>query len=497
MSTRTGAAFTIWRARNVRTLGDRSFVVYMAFMVALVTVIPLVRAVWLSAISAEGVALFAAPAAPGVTVFIVAGLWAGGLLLGRDRGPAMLPPFLNYALAASDLPRSDTFRGPLLRAGALVTALTMIVAGLVAGSLTSQGLVSPLSVVAFTLVGAMVGTIATVAWLAGQAFPRPAVPVALGLIVAGALSAVVPAAQPFTPWGWVGIAYPGNAAPHVLPALLAVTAACVASVPALMNRLGLMELSAQAARWDAATVHAAGMDFSTAASLYQVRPHLGRGIRAVRAMRRLSGTFLIRDVIGAARTPGRFIVAVLALAGAGVLITFAFAPATPGWLLGAAAGLVIFAALGPLTDGIRHAASVASDFPLYGISDERLLANHLIFPLAVIVLVLLTAVAICSAVAGIGPITPILSSLAVGILALFARVSNALKGPLPPALLTPIPTPMGDLGAAIRMTWAVDSLLIAGLAGAAAALVLHTPTLLIGVAAPLAGVVISRWRCRG
>lgn len=68
MSTRSGAAFTIWRARNVRTLGDRGFLVYMAFMVALVTVVPVARAVWLSASSAEGVALFASPAAPGVTV---------------------------------------------------------------------------------------------------------------------------------------------------------------------------------------------------------------------------------------------------------------------------------------------------------------------------------------------------------------------------------------------------------------------------------------------
>lgn len=497
MSTRSGATFTIWRARRVRTLGDRGFLVYMAFMVALVTVVPVARAVWLSASSAEGVALFASPAAPGVTVFIVAGLWAGGLLLGRDRGPALLPPFLNYALAASDLPRSDTFRGPLLRAGALVTALTMIVAGLVAGSLTSHGLVSPLSVVAFTVVGVMVGVITTVAWLAGQAFPRAAVPVALSALVAGAISALVPATQPFTPWGWVGVAYPGNGSPHVLAALFAVTAAFIASVPVLMNRLGLIELSTQAARWDAATVHAAGMDFSTAAALYQVRPHLGRRIRAVRPMHRLSRTFLIRDAVGAARTPGRFIVAVLALAGAGVLITFAFAPTTPGWLLGAAAGLVVFAGLGPLTDGIRHAANVASDFPLYGISDERLLANHLLFPLAVVLLVLLAAVIVCAVVTGVGAAAPVLGSLTLGVLALISRVGNALKGPLPPALLTPIPTPMGDLGAAIRMTWAVDGLLIAASAGAAAALVLQAPILLIGVTASLIGVVVSRWCRRG
>src|SRR5690606_21405153 len=98
---------------------------------------------------------------------------------------------------------------------------------------------------------------------------------------------------------------------------------------------------------------------------------------------------------------------------------------------------------------------------------------------------------------GIGAAAPILGSLTLGVLALISRVGNALKGPLPPAMLTPIPTPMGDLGAAIRMAWAVDSLLIAALAGAAAALVLQAPILLIGVTASLIGVVVSRWRRRG
>lgn len=85
----------------------------------------------------------------------------------------------------------------------------------------------------------------------------------------------------------------------------------------------------------------------------------------------------------------------------------------------------------------------------------------------------------------------------LGMLALIARVSNALKGPLPPALLTPIPTPMGDVGAAIRMTWALDALLLAALARASAALAFQAPALLIGVTATLLGVGINRWRHRG
>lgn len=185
MTGRAAAALGIWRARNVRTSGDRAFLVYMVLMVALVTVAPIARAVWLSVTSAEGIAVFASAAAPGVTVLVVAGLWAGTLLLGRDRGPALLPPFPTHVLATSDLPRSDTFRGPVLRAGALVVALTTLVAGLIGGSLASSGLADPIGTAMFAAVGALVGVVATAAWLAGQAFPRAAVPVALGVLALG------------------------------------------------------------------------------------------------------------------------------------------------------------------------------------------------------------------------------------------------------------------------------------------------------------------------
>ena len=496
MTGRAAAALAIWRARNVRTRGDRAFLVYMSLMVALVTVAPVARAVWLSASSAEGIAMFASAAAPGVAVFVVAGLWAGALLLGRDRGPALLPPFPTHALASADLPRGDAFRRPVLLGGAVVSALTTLVAGFVGASLMSAGLTPPLGAAVFIAAGALAGAVATVAWLAGQAFPRAGIPVALGILALGVTTAIVPDLRPFMPWGWIGLAYPGGS-PYALAALAALTALLIAAVPALMSRLTASELVAQSVRWDSATGHATGMDFGAAVTLYRARPRRGRRLPAVRGLRRLPLIFLIRDAIGAVRTPGRLIVGVLALAAAGALLTLAFAPTAPGWVLGAAAGLIVFAGLGPLTDGIRHAASVAADLPLYGIGDGQLLAGHTRFPLAVTIVVLVVAVLVCSVVTGVGAGAPIVSALAVGILALVARVGNALKGPLPSVLLTPIPTPMGDLGAAVRFAWAVDGMLFAALAGAAAALAFESPLLLLGVTLPLVGVGVHRWRNRG
>lgn len=496
MNTQTRSAVGIWRARNTRMIGEHGYQVYMVLMVALVAVAPVARAVWLSATSSGGIALLSAPAAQQLTGLVVASLWAGGLLLGRDRGPALRPPFLTYALMTSDLPRSDAFRGPLLRAGALVTGATTLVAGVVASSLASRGLVDPLSIVTFTAAGAMVGVIATVAWLAGQAFPRAAVPIALGIALLGGVTALVPDLQGFTPWGWVGLAYPVNGSAFGLVPLVAATAVLVAAVPVLLNRIDAATMAAQAARWESATSHATTMDFNSATALYQRRPYIGHRARAVQPTNQLWLTFVIRDMVGAARTPGRLLVGILAVVGAGALAAFAFAPAAPGAFLGVAAGLLLFAGLGPLTDGIRHAAAIAGDLPLYGISDRHLLAIHTLFPLAIVSAALLVAAIVCSVTVGLGAALPILGSLILGVLTVATRISNALKGPLPPALLTPIPSPMGDLGAAIRLIWALDGVLLAALAGASVALLLHAPFLLVGVALAIGGVGLARWKHR-
>lgn len=499
MTGRVRAAIGIWRARNVRTGRDGAYAVYLALMVALVTVIPVVRAAWLGVTSPEGIAAISAGTAPETAILVVAALWAGALLLGRDRGPAVRPPFLTHALATSGLPAAEAFRGPVLRAGALVTALTTAAAGLLGAALVSARLADPLDAGLFLVVGALVGVIATVAWLAGQALPRTAVPAAVVVCALGAASAVAPALQPFTPWGWVGLAYPlagGSAAVAALTALGALSAALVCAIPPLLNRLRLRELLAQSVRWDSATTHAGGMDFSAAVSVYQRRPRRGRRLRAVRAPGHPAVVFLVRDAIGAVRTPGRLAIGVLVVAAAGALLALAFAPAAAGWALGAAAGTVLFAGLGPLTDGLRHAASISAGLPLYGIGDEQLLARHLLFPTILTLVVLLTAAVATSLVTGIPPLGPLAGALVLGPLALLARVDAALKGPMPPALLAPVPSPVGDLGAAVRMAWAIDALLLVALSGAAAALVLVSPLPAAGAAAVLLVVGVSRWRQR-
>ncbi|MCT1478851.1 DUF6297 family protein [Microbacterium sp. p3-SID336] len=496
MTGRVAAALRIWRARTPRTRGDHAYAVYLILMLALVAAAPLVRAAWVTATSPAVTAALASPAADGAVVALVAGLWAGALLGGRVRGPALRPPFLTHTFATGDLTGAEAFRGPLLRAGAAATALTTAAAGLIALALAGAGRVDLIGAAGFLLTGALVGVITTALWLLGQASPRAAAPSAAGVLGLGALTAAVPLLQPLTPWGWVGLTYPGAGPPFALVALAALTVALCALVPAMLNRLGREELLSQALRWDSAGVRATAMDFGDALAVYQAPPRFGRRLRAVRPLRRHATVMLQRDAIGALRTPGRLVLSLAALAAAGVLLTLASATVAPLWGLGAGAGMLVFAGLGPLTDGLRHAVAVTGDLPLYGISDERLLSEHVLFPLAVSAAVLLAAAVAWAAVTGTPP-AALLTAPVLALLAVATRVSSALKGPLPPALLAPMPSPMGDLGAAVRLAWALDGLLLAAVAGAATVALVTLPVLPVAAAVVILGIGLRRWRRRG
>jgi hypothetical protein len=269
-----------------------------------------------------------------------------------------------------------------------------------------------------------------------------------------------------------------------------------AAAPRLLDRLELDRMLAQASRVETARGYALTMDFGGAASTFQVRPTALRRVRAVRFAGPLLVTFLVADFIGAARTPGRLALGTLALIAGAIALTVALASPAPAWILGAAAELLVFAGLGPLTDGMRHAADTTGGPPMYGMSDARLLEYHLAFPLVAMAIVLVGAVIVGCLILGTAALWPTLAALVMGVLAVLARIGAALKGPLPPALLTPITTPLGDLSAAVRIGWAVDGVLLAGLAGVSAVMLPHTPAPIITTAGALVGVAAARWHYR-
>ena len=478
----TRAAIAIWSGRRTRSVGDHGYAIYLGVMLALVCVAPAMRVLWLAASFEAALAVLSGPLVSMFVATTAMALWIGALFAGRVRGPAIRPPMLTYALARSGVPRVRAFGGSVARAGVVVMAALTLPAAFVGAVLVGNGVIGVGAAAARVVVAALVGVIATVAWLAGQAVPRAALAMGSGLaILVGVLLAAAGIAS-FTPFGWIAGAWSGGSLAS-LCALLALAVAAVASAPTLLTRLDTYALEAQAAQWESSTVRAYGMDFNAATAMYQGRPTLGRRIRAVRPTGLMARTFFVRDAIGAARTPGRLVIGVGTLAAASVLIALASAAGLFGGagmsgagtlglvaVLGVVGAVLAFAGLGPLTDGLRHAASVASDLPLYGVSDARLLALHVLFPALVGFLVLAVGAAVTALLLGAAPLAPGFSAAVIGLLALLSRVNNAVKGPLSIALLTPIPTPVGDLSGAVRFVWSLDGVLLVSVAGGAVAL---------------------------
>lgn len=519
-NSRVRSALGLWRASHARSASDRRYAAYLGAMLSVAFVAPTARALWISASQPEVLRALATPNAPLVGGLCAAGLWIAALLAGRLRGPALRPPLLTHVFARSEHSRVSAFGGSIVRAGAVVTAVTSVVSAGIGGLLGVQAALPFDSALAIAALGAgigvCVGVIATVLWLAGQALPRLAGALAIGLTMLVGLTIALPASARFTPWGWTaalwngaGIAVAGSshAAPWPAPVALlcALTVVLVSSTPALFARLDSRVLEAQATRWESSSLHASGMDFSSALAAYQGRPWAGRRVRAVRTSAQgrrglaLTRTFVIRDAVGAARAPGRLAAGALGITAASVLVTLASSAPQPGvglGVLGAFGAVVAFAALGPFTDGVRHAAAVAADLPVYGVSDAHVLVLHSVFPVVAALLIAGITASASATLIGVAPLAPVLCSAAVAVCAVFARVGNALKGPLPVRLLTPIPTPEGDLSGAVRFLWSIDGIVLVALIGATMPLAAAAPAWCAAPCAALLAVGAARWRRR-
>lgn len=479
-----------------RPLRRRLFAWYAVVMVGLVAVLPTARAMWLWLASPESLGLVEIGASPQWIAAATAALWGSALLAGRVRGPALLDPWTTHVRAASDLPRMRAFLAPVVRAGLLTIAVTVLLSAGVAAATLAHGLASVATAATFVAAGACAGAIAVVAWLTGQALPRTSAWLAAIIGAFAAAGLVFPDAGGLLPWHLVAASAPtaAAAAPFPLLALTALALGLLALVPALMHRLDAVRLVHQAVTATAARSHLVMFDVNAARSTYRALPSGARRWNAVRSRPTLLQTFVRRDAVGAARMPARLLLGCTGLAIACVLASL---PASLGsdawtwWPIGAIAGLMAFLGLGPLTGGLRHAADAAQSDARYGVSDAALFALHAAFPLAAVALIVMLAGAL-AAVIGIGVPGALLASSALALLALVARVADALKGAMPVGMLTPIPSEIGDVGALRRAVWAADALLIALGVGVAATVAGQTPVVLVAVAVGLTALVTVR-----
>lgn len=490
---------SMYRSRgSQRPRVDLAYLVYLLVFATITAFFPIARAIVLALLSPSAADVLRAAAETGDgarAVALIAGLLtvaAAGL--GAIRGPVAPSPFFVALLAGGPLPRQISLGGPF-RASLAVLLVVLAASAALLGAGIGGAVAASMTVDIIRSAGAALalGCVIAAVWLAGQVLgPRAwwiAAPLALAVaLTAAAALPVADAVLWATPWGLAGLATFGSAAALSLLALLA-TAALLGVRP-LLGVLREEALLAQARSWEVAAVSAGLGDFQAALGSLRAQPGRFRRLRAVRRLPLLA-LFLVRDLVGAARTPVRLALSLLVLAtgAAGVAavagavgITGSPDTAAPA-LLGAAWGMLCHVGAGGLADGFRHAADTAGSPALYRWGTGRLYLLHAGFPTIAVALVVLVGGAALRPDAGL-----LLLVALVALVGVVSRAFDSLKGPLPVVLTTPIPSPAGDPSILFQLLWRADALVAAGGVGALA-IHLGASNALTGAGAACAGII--------
>ncbi|WP_291757600.1 hypothetical protein [Cellulomonas sp. 73-145] len=468
--------------------------VYLAALLAPLVVFPVVRTIVLALSGSRVLAALVGPSSV-PTVGMVLGLLMAALMwLGVLYGPVTLEPAFVRLLADTDLPRHRTLSRPFAIKAAAVVGVALMAAALFGGVLVNGGFASLAGAARFTALCAMFAVMAAVAWLAGQATSQRVAGLAGALTTALALLGLaLPGFGRWLPWGWVAAAWPPIAGPPATTdlALGVVAALAVVATRPLLDRLRSSRLTDDATRWRAATTAALSGDVAHALGSLRARPSVGRRWSAVRGGPSIA-VFLVRDMVGAARTPVRLLVGIVTLVAA--VITLALASSLPaGWVLASVGATGAYLAVGVLADGFRHATDAAVAPALYGYGTPALFSRHGVAPLAGAAVAAALGAVSASAL-GIG--MRLLPVCVVLILVVLARAYDSAKGPLPVVLLTPMPSPIGDLSSVNVSLWEADALIIAMVAGALAVAAAGSPVRLLVFALVVVALLVLGLRRR-
>ena len=502
----------VWAQRTqARSRSDVLYLLYAALMGVLVIGAPLLHAAGAFLARPDVLPALLHPAVPTVLTGLCAGLGAVMVMIGAVRGPALLPPFFTATLADSGIRRRRVLRRPFARALLLPVLGSLTLAALIAATLLSAGRTSPAPVLWWLLAALGTGLLLGSAWLAGELLePLPRRLLALGLLLGGVLAAALPSGAGPAAVFPVDSSSPGAAAGPAAPGagstsgpaatawaigLLGAGLLAVGAGTVLLDTARGRVLREQAARWESATTVATTGDMVGAAGAFRTPPTAGRRLPAV-GPGSLPLLYARRDAVAWLRSPERTAVgALITLLAAAVLTGSTLLTGPLSWgaaLLGATA---MWAGSGPYTDGIRHAVHTAGAPTLFGQTTESQALLHAIAPtLALALLTLLGSAATLwmSGTVETAELSGLLLPLALLPILLAGRVRDAAKGAMPLGLMTPMPTPQGDLSVLPLLAWQSDAILLALAAGVllAALVPLGPGWLLAGAALTLAGMTL-------
>lgn len=404
---------------------------YLAVMVCLVVAWPLARLLVLGLADPAVLAWVQSPEAPAGVALAAFVVLAGAVHAGGARGPVMARPLPLFLLAGGPRRRRVALRPVFLRATAAVTGAAAGLGLLAAATFVSGGAWQIAHGALAVLGAAFFGLLVAFSWLMGQASDERT----RGLLALALLGCA--AASPFL---LVGLR-PGFFVTVLLMAAGAATLLCGRLLDALRGPV----LERQSLAWERGMLAAGGGDLTAGLANLGAVPRATRDYSAtIRGP--LWARILHADAVGAARTRGSFVAGAVALVCGGLLAGLG-AGLLGEWALvmGGVAGALVYAGVGAFVGGLRFAAEAASAPPLLGVGDVRHLAAHALFPL-------LVALVLCGlglALAGAAP----WGSWVVAAPAVVGRAVSLVRGPMPPGLLLPVASPLGDASGVRVFLW--------------------------------------------
>lgn len=465
-----------WAIRTTPSPGEMAYIAYCVVLVGLIVGAPVVRAIWILLAEPPVFAVVMSPIAQSLLAAAVLVLLAS--VCAAWSAPVVRRGFLASVLADSAIRYSRSFRTPVMLWMLAAIAVCVGSAAVFFSVLWALGAIDAVGF-ACALAGAL--GVAITAWAAAiltQSSARFGAFAALILT-----SAAVGLALGRPTWA-VGLLW------SPLWAVVMLTMAFALGIWAVprINRLRPTDITAASLRRDAATTGFVLMESDDVARAMRDLPTAGRHWPATPRLP-IVLALPYAALIGAARTPARFVRGVLCISMGYVVA--GLAPSV--WLVGIAVTLV-YLGLGSVTDGLRNAADVVRSAPAYGVSDVRLFTSHALLPLAVAGI--LAPLAFTT-----GGLSGFATALVCTIAAVAARAFAALTPMAPLSLLIPIPTPVGDMAAMMRLVWAVQGLAFAIAFAVLCAPIISDPsanTALMAIAATgiACWVLISRWRTR-
>ncbi len=130
----------------------------------------------------------------------------------------------------------------------------------------------------------------------------------------------------------------------------------------------------------------------------------------------------------------------------------------PRWFPAIAGPLLGYLALGVWCDGYRNVIETAGHVTLYGVNRLTLLLFHTTLPLACVLVLAGSGIAVGVSIGA--PLLAVPTVIVSHVFLIMVRLFDCAKGPMPISLLAPVSTPFGDLSGLTIAYWQADALVI-------------------------------------